>query len=140
MDAYERLMQRYTDLTERNMVGITADLGALAQLDAIDARLTALDVRLARIEQHLGPASVSVLSPVPQVDPPQTPEPAPIQPDAKCPRLPTRRACLRQPPAIPRPLPKLDNSPLTAPDRFEPVDLRFRKPMLYPTELRAQLS
>lgn len=87
VDAYERLMQRYTDLTERNMVGITADLGALARrLDAIDARLTALDARLAGIEQRLGSASGSALSPVSQVNQPlRTPELAPIQPDAKRP-------------------------------------------------------
>jgi len=87
VDAYERLMQRYTDLTERNMAGITTDLDALARkLDAIDARLTALDARLARIEQHLGPVSVSPASPVlPGQPQPPTHEPAAMPPGAKHP-------------------------------------------------------
>lgn len=87
VDAYERLMQRYTDLTERNMAGITTDLDALARkLDAIDARLTALDARLARIEQHLGPVSVSPASPaLPGQPQPPTHEPASIPSGAKHP-------------------------------------------------------
>jgi hypothetical protein len=53
--AYERLMARYMDLTERNFVGVTTDIRALAaKLDAIDGKLTTLDTRLARVEKHLG--------------------------------------------------------------------------------------
>lgn len=86
LDAYERLMQHYADLTERNMAGIATDLGALARrLDAIDAKLTALDARMARIEQHIAPASASATSPVSQGD--QTPKTAgqtPISPGTRC--------------------------------------------------------
>jgi septal ring factor EnvC (AmiA/AmiB activator) len=62
IDAYERLMERHMDLTERSLLGFAADLKALStKSDAVDAKLTALDAkmsqvdqRLARIEKHLG--------------------------------------------------------------------------------------
>jgi len=59
IEAYERLMERYLDLTERNLVGLAADVKVFTdKLNAIDGRLSTLDARLARIEQHLGIAPV----------------------------------------------------------------------------------
>jgi hypothetical protein len=65
IDAYERLMQRYTDLTEQNFARVTTDLDTLARkLDAIDAKLTILDARVAGIERHLGlKSTASVANP-----------------------------------------------------------------------------
>jgi len=55
IDAYERLMERYIDLTERNLTGIGMDLKAVVKkLDSVDAKLTALSARTARIEKALG--------------------------------------------------------------------------------------
>ncbi len=55
IEAYERLMTRYMDVTERNLTAISADIGAVAaRLDAIDDNLSELDQRLERIERHLG--------------------------------------------------------------------------------------
>ncbi len=66
INAYERLMERHMDMTERTFIGYAADVKALAaKFDAVDAKLTALDAklaqmdqRLARIEKHLGIAPV----------------------------------------------------------------------------------
>ena len=69
MDAYERLMERYMDLTERNQSMVGADLKyVVTTLDSIDGRLTELSARIARIETALGikqPKS----SPNPKPDP-----------------------------------------------------------------------
>jgi hypothetical protein len=55
IDAYEKLMQRYMDATERNFGELSADIKAMTtRLDALNAALTTLDGRLARIEKHLG--------------------------------------------------------------------------------------
>ncbi|MFH1719327.1 MAG: hypothetical protein ABIF19_18390 [Planctomycetota bacterium] len=55
VDAYERLMERYMDLTESNMVAVSTDLrGVLIKLDSIDGRLTELSERTRRIEKALG--------------------------------------------------------------------------------------
>ncbi|MGE5297122.1 MAG: hypothetical protein ACM3VT_20045 [Solirubrobacterales bacterium] len=67
INAYERLMERHMDMTERTLTGFTGDLKVLtAKLDAFDAKLTAVDAklaqmdqRLARIEKHLGIAPVT---------------------------------------------------------------------------------
>jgi len=53
--AYERLMDRYMGLTERNLAGIGTGLkGVVKKLDSIDAKLTELSTRMARIEKALG--------------------------------------------------------------------------------------
>lgn len=71
IEAYERLMERYLDLTERNLIGLAADVKVFTdKLNAIDARLGTLDARLARIEQHLGIA--------PMIAPSATPDPNPL--------------------------------------------------------------
>ena len=55
IDAYERLMERYMDLTEMNLIHISADLKVVVKkLDSIDAKLTRLAARMAAIEKTLG--------------------------------------------------------------------------------------
>jgi hypothetical protein len=55
INAYEKLIERYMDTTERSFSALSSDIKVMAvKLDAMDAKLTALDARLARIEQHLG--------------------------------------------------------------------------------------
>jgi hypothetical protein len=55
IDAYERLMERYMDLTERNLFSVGADVRDIVKrLDSIDGKLTDLSGRIARIEKALG--------------------------------------------------------------------------------------
>ncbi len=55
VDAYERLMDRYLDLTERNSAMIATDIRNIAvRLDSIDSTLAELSARTARIEKALG--------------------------------------------------------------------------------------
>ena len=55
IDAYERLMERYMDLTERNSISISADLKeVIKKLYSIDDKLTKLSARIARIEKTFG--------------------------------------------------------------------------------------
>ena len=55
IDAYERLMERYMDLTERNSTMIGTDLKeVMKKLDSIDDKLTELSARIARIEKTFG--------------------------------------------------------------------------------------
>ena len=54
-DAYERLMERYLDLTEKNQSMVRADLKyVVTTLDSIDGRMADLSARIARIETALG--------------------------------------------------------------------------------------
>jgi len=81
IDAYERTMERYMDATERNFVGLSADVRAVAvMVETLNANLARLDMRLERIERHLGivaqpaaPDPNAPRSPVP-------PAPAPLYP------------------------------------------------------------
>ncbi len=55
IDAYERLMERYMDLTERNSISISADLKeVIKKLYSIDDKLTELSARIAKIEKSFG--------------------------------------------------------------------------------------
>ena len=55
IDAYERLMERYMDLTERNIFSVGADVRDIVKrLDSIDGKLTELSSRIAKIEKVLG--------------------------------------------------------------------------------------
>lgn len=55
IDAYERLMERYMALTERNFSGVNVDLKSIGKtLDSIDGKLAGLSERVARIEKALG--------------------------------------------------------------------------------------
>jgi len=55
IDAYERLMERYMDLTEINMIRIGGDVqGFGRRLDSIDSKLAEISARLSIIEKALG--------------------------------------------------------------------------------------
>ncbi len=55
IDAYERLMERYMDLTERNLNRLATDIrGISGKLDSIDAGLKDLFAQMTRIEKALG--------------------------------------------------------------------------------------
>ena len=71
MDAYERLMERYLDLTERNQSMVGADLKyVVTTLDSIDGRLAEFSARIARIETALGIDQPGIpLSPKPDPQP-----------------------------------------------------------------------
>lgn len=54
-DAYERLMERYMDLTEQNQAVVGTDLKhVITTLDSIDGRMAEISARIARIETRLG--------------------------------------------------------------------------------------
>lgn len=55
IDAYERLMERYMDLTARQLLQVGADCQAVTQrLDSLDTRLEDISARLAGIEKAMG--------------------------------------------------------------------------------------
>lgn len=55
IDAYERVMDRFINLTEKNLTGINTDVKSIAKkLDLIDCKLTDISTRMARIEKALG--------------------------------------------------------------------------------------
>ena len=69
IDAYERLMERYMDLTERNQSMVGTDLKyVVTTLDSIDGRLTEFSARISRIEAALG---------IKQLKSPHSPKPVP---------------------------------------------------------------
>ncbi len=52
IDAYERMIDRYMSITERNFNGIGADIRDVStKLDSIDAKLTVLSQKMAKIER-----------------------------------------------------------------------------------------
>lgn len=54
IDAYERIMNRFIGLTEKNLTGISTDVKDIAEeLISIDYKLTELSIRMARIENAL---------------------------------------------------------------------------------------
>ena len=55
IDAYERLMEQYMELTEKKLTDISTDLKAVVKrLDSIDSKLKNLSARMAGIEKALG--------------------------------------------------------------------------------------
>jgi len=69
IDAYERLMDRYMTLTERNLSGINVVMRSVGKkLESIDGKLTVLSIRMARIEKALG------------IEPPKKPVPKILKP------------------------------------------------------------
>ncbi|HUT30635.1 MAG TPA: hypothetical protein VMX13_12645 [Sedimentisphaerales bacterium] len=55
IDAYERLMERYLDLTEGNLLRLGTDVQRmLNKLDSIEHELTGLSARMERIEKSFG--------------------------------------------------------------------------------------
>jgi len=72
IDAYERLMDRLMDLTEKNLDRINATVFDITKkLDSIDDRLQKLSERIERIENALG-----IQQPKPQTNKNTQPEPA----------------------------------------------------------------
>lgn len=62
IDAYERLMDRYMGMTERNSVRIEREMeSVIIKLDSIDGRLRELSARMARIEKAVGIGSAKPL-------------------------------------------------------------------------------
>ena len=54
IDAYERVMDRLMNLTEKNLTGINTDVKSIAKkLVLIDRKLTDISTRMARIERTL---------------------------------------------------------------------------------------
>jgi hypothetical protein len=73
IDAYERLMERYMDLTERNSITISADLKeVIKKLSSIDDKLTKLSARIAKIEKTFGIEQPK--SPVKEILQPKAPD------------------------------------------------------------------
>jgi hypothetical protein len=55
IDAYERLMDRYMDLSEKLIATMGGDCQAVStKLDSLDSRLADISTRLTRIEKALG--------------------------------------------------------------------------------------
>lgn len=55
IDAYEHVMTRFMNLTERHLTGINRDVKDIAKkLISIDCKLTELSLRMARMERALG--------------------------------------------------------------------------------------
>ena len=55
IDAYERLMERYMNMTERSSTRIDSDLKeVIKKLDSINDKLTKLSLRISRIEKTFG--------------------------------------------------------------------------------------
>ena len=55
IDAYERVMDRFINLTEKNLTGINTEVKSIAKkLVLIDCKLTELSIRMTRIEKALG--------------------------------------------------------------------------------------
>lgn len=55
IDAYERMMERFMDLTENNLADINTDVEDIGKsLVLIDYKLTEISRRMARIEKSLG--------------------------------------------------------------------------------------
>ena len=76
IDAYERLMERYMELTGGSLLGIGADVKAIGEkLDSINTRLIELSVRMERIEKALAIRGLKKTKPgtACKSDPNQTP-------------------------------------------------------------------
>ena len=55
IDAYERLMDRHMDITEKNLLRVGTDVRGIGKkLDSIDDKLARLSTRISRIEKALG--------------------------------------------------------------------------------------
>ena len=73
IDAYERLMDRYMGLTERNLDRIETNQSAvLRRLDSIDRKLAELSAKMSRIERAIGAGAAK--SPVKKRSQPQSPD------------------------------------------------------------------
>ena len=80
IDAYEQLMERYMNLTERNSIRIDADLKeVIKRLDSINHKLTELSFRIAKIEKRFS---------IEESKPQSKKKPRPKVPDNKSPKEP----------------------------------------------------
>jgi hypothetical protein len=62
IDAYERLMERYMDMTEKSSIRTNRDLKeVIKKLDSLDVKLTKLSHRIARIEKTFGIEETNLL-------------------------------------------------------------------------------
>jgi hypothetical protein len=78
LDAYERLMERYMNMTERNSIRIDKDLKEIIRkLDAINDKLTRLSLRITRIEKTFG---------IEESKPPENKKPRPEASENKAPK------------------------------------------------------
>ena len=80
IDAYEKLMERYMNLTERNSIRIDSDLKeVIKRLDSINYKLTELSFRIAKIEKTIV---------IEKSKPQAKKKPRPKVPDNKAPKEP----------------------------------------------------
>ena len=80
IDAYEKLMERYMNLTERNSIRIHSDLKeVIRRLDSINYKLSELSLRIAKIEKTFG---------IEESKPQAKKKPRPKVPDNKAPKEP----------------------------------------------------
>ena len=80
IDAYEQLMERYMNLTERNSIRIHSDLKeVIRRLDSINYKLSELSLRIAKIEKTFG---------IEESKPQAKKKPRPKVPDSKAPKDP----------------------------------------------------
>ncbi len=80
IDAYERMMERYMNMTERDSVRISADLKEIIKkLYSIDNKLSELSARMARIEKTFG---------IEQTEPPAKIKPQTKAPDTQADKVP----------------------------------------------------
>jgi len=78
IDAYERVMERYMNMTERSSTRIDSDLKeVIKKLDSINDKLTKLSFRIARIEKTFG---------IEEFKPPENKKPIPKVPENKVPK------------------------------------------------------
>jgi hypothetical protein len=78
IDAYEQLMERYMNLTERSSIRIDSDLKeVIKRLDSINDKLTELSLRIAKIEKTFG---------LEELKPQAKKKPRPKVPDNKVPK------------------------------------------------------
>ncbi|MHC4239963.1 MAG: hypothetical protein ACYSUC_09460 [Planctomycetota bacterium] len=84
IDAYERLMERYMDLTEGNLITVSMDIrDVVRKLDEIDGKVTQISARMARIEKalRLRPAAQRVKKRVPPEEVQEEPQQKPVPPE-----------------------------------------------------------
>ncbi len=80
IDAYERMMERYMNMTERDSIRISADLKEIIKkLYSIDNKLSELSARMARIEKTFG---------IEQTEPPAKIKPQTKAPDTQADKVP----------------------------------------------------
>ena len=81
IDAYERVMDRFINLTEKNLTSINTDVKDITKkLVLIDCKLTDISTRMARIEKALGIQQSPKLVEKPSKNESDVPDPQKIEP------------------------------------------------------------